>query len=68
VSGPLVIILLLPILILDIAAIVDLVTRRDLKVGKRLLWALVVLIFPAFGAAIYLLVRYKVFRTMRESM
>lgn len=61
-------IVLLPLLIFDIAAIVDLVTRRDLKAGKKLLWVLVVLIFPAVGAVTYLLVRYRVFRTMRESL
>jgi hypothetical protein len=61
-------IVLFPVIILDIVAIVDLVGRRDMKIGKKLLWGAIVLLAPAFGALIYLLVRYKIFQTVTKSM
>jgi hypothetical protein len=61
-------VILLPVIALDIAAIADLVIRKDLKVGTKLLWGLAVLLLPALGATIYLLARYKVFSTVRKSL
>jgi hypothetical protein len=61
-------VLLLPVIILDIAAIADIVVRRDFSIGKKVVWTLVVLLLPAFGAVIYLFARYKVFKTIRQAM
>jgi hypothetical protein len=61
-------IVLLPVLALDIAAIADLLIRRDISLGRKLLWALVILLMPALGATIYLLARFKIFSTVRRSL
>jgi hypothetical protein len=58
----------LPILALDVAAIFDAVTRKDLRLSSKILWVLTIFILPGLGAVIYLLARYKVFETMRRSM
>jgi hypothetical protein len=60
--------ILFPVIILDIVAIVDIVVRRDMSIGKKLLWGFVVLIAPAFGALAYLLVRYNIFKTVTKSL
>jgi hypothetical protein len=56
------------VIILDIVAIVDLVARRDMTIGKKIVWGLVVLLAPAFGALAYLLVRYNIFKTVTKSL
>jgi len=61
-------VIFLPVIALDIAAIADLVIRKDLKLSTKLLWGLAVLLLPAVGATIYLLARYKVFSTVRKSL
>jgi hypothetical protein len=57
-----------PLIILVVVAIVDLVLRKDMTLGKKLLWGLVVIVFPGIGPLIYLLARYRVFHALRRSM
>ena len=61
-------IILAPVIALDIAAIADLVIRRDQSLGTKLLWGLVIVLIPALGATIYLLARFKIFSTVRKSL
>jgi hypothetical protein len=61
-------IMFLPIFALVVATIIDLVLRRDVKLGTKILWGLVIILLPGLGSVIYLLARYKVFSTVRKSM
>jgi hypothetical protein len=46
-----------PLVCLWIAAIVDIIGRHDLHGGSKVLWLVVVLIFPWVGVLIYLIAR-----------
>ncbi|MGD9894174.1 MAG: PLDc N-terminal domain-containing protein [Dehalococcoidia bacterium] len=61
-------IILSPLIILVVVAIVDLFVRKDIPTGKKLLWGLVVVVFPGIGPLVYLLARYRVFQALRRSM
>ena len=57
-----------PLIILVVVAIVDLFVRKDITIGKKLLWGLAVIVFPGIGPLIYLLARYRVFHALRRAM
>ena len=57
-----------PLIILLVVAIVDLFVRKDMSIGRKLLWGLAVIVFPGIGPLIYLLARYRVFHAIRRSM
>ena len=47
---------LIPIILIWVVALADLFTRRDIR-GQKVLWLLVIVFIPIFGAITYLLVR-----------
>jgi uncharacterized membrane protein len=46
-----------PLVLLWVAALVDLFRRRGMSAVSRVLWLLFIVFFPVFGSLIYLLVR-----------
>ena len=48
---------IIPVLLLWGYAIVSLVGRRDLGVGAKLLWLLVILVVPIIGSVLYFMLR-----------
>jgi hypothetical protein len=47
----------IPLLIIWVLALVDIIRRRDLGTGSKVLWALAVLVVPIVGVIVYLIVR-----------
>ncbi len=48
------------VVIIDIAAIVDVIRRPDLAGGARILWVLLILVLPLIGAIAYLIARPRI--------
>jgi hypothetical protein len=48
------------ILVIDIAAIVDMIRRPDLTGGKKALWVLFIVVLPVIGLIAYLIARPRV--------
>jgi len=49
--------IVVPIIMLWVFALADLFRRNDMKPISKVIWLLVIIFFPIFGALIYLLVR-----------
>ena len=47
----------IPLLLIWVLTLVDLFRRHDLSTGRKVLWALVVLILPVIGVIIYFIAR-----------
>lgn len=47
----------IPLLLIWVLVLVDLFRRHDLSTGRKVLWALLVLILPVIGVIIYLIAR-----------
>jgi hypothetical protein len=47
----------IPLLLIWVLTLVDLFRRHDLSTGRKVLWALLVLILPVIGVIIYLIAR-----------
>jgi hypothetical protein len=47
----------IPLLIIWVLVLVDIIRRRDLGTGSKVLWALAALVFPIIGVIVYLVVR-----------
>ena len=47
----------IPLLLIWVLTLVDLFRRHDLSTGRKVLWALVVLILPVIGVIIYFVAR-----------
>jgi hypothetical protein len=47
----------IPLLIIWVLVLVDIIRRRDLGTGSKVLWALAALVFPIVGVIVYLIVR-----------
>lgn len=53
----LLVVIAIPLLLIWVLAVVDLVRRRDLSTGHKVLWALAVLLIPIVGAIVYFVAR-----------
>lgn len=49
--------IVIPLLLIWILTLVDLFRRHDLSTGRKVLWALVVLVLPVIGVIIYFIAR-----------
>ncbi len=47
----------IPLLLIWVLTLVDLVRRHDLSAGRKVLWALFVLVLPVLGVIIYFVAR-----------
>jgi hypothetical protein len=47
----------IPLLIIWVLVLVDIIRRRDLGTGAKVLWALAALVFPIVGVIVYLIAR-----------
>jgi hypothetical protein len=47
----------IPLLLIWVLTLVDLFRRHDLSTGRKVLWALVVLVLPVIGVIIYFVAR-----------
>jgi hypothetical protein len=47
----------IPLLLIWVLTLVDLVRRHDLSTGRKVLWAILVLILPVIGVIIYFVAR-----------
>ncbi len=47
----------IPLLIIWVLTLVDIIRRRDLGTGRKVLWALAVLVVPIVGVIVYFVVR-----------
>jgi hypothetical protein len=47
----------IPLLLIWVLTLVDLFRRHDLSAGRKVLWAIVVLILPVIGVIIYFVAR-----------
>jgi hypothetical protein len=47
----------IPLLIIWVLVLVDIIRRRDLGTGSKVLWALAALVFPIIGVIVYLVAR-----------
>jgi hypothetical protein len=47
----------IPLVIIWVLVLVDIVRRKDLGTGSKVLWALAALVFPLIGAIVYLIAR-----------
>jgi Phospholipase_D-nuclease N-terminal len=47
----------IPLLIIWVLVLVDIIRRRDLGTGSKVLWALAALVFPIVGVIVYLIAR-----------
>ncbi|MDP9301326.1 MAG: PLDc N-terminal domain-containing protein [Actinomycetota bacterium] len=55
------------VVIIDIAATVDVIRRRDLGGGAKVLWVLLILILPVLGVIAYVIARPSVVDTLEDS-
>lgn len=53
----LLVLIAIPLLLIWVLTLVDLLRRHDLSTGRKVLWALVVLILPVIGVIIYFIAR-----------
>jgi hypothetical protein len=53
----LLVLIAIPLLLIWVLAVVDLVRRHDLTTGRKVLWALAVLLVPVVGAIVYFVAR-----------
>ena len=53
----LLLVFLIPVLLLWGYAIVSLIGRRDLGIGGKLLWLILILVVPIIGAVLYFMLR-----------
>jgi hypothetical protein len=53
----LVVLIVIPLLLIWLLTLVDLFRRHDLSTGRKVLWALVVLLVPVVGVIVYFVAR-----------
>jgi hypothetical protein len=53
----LIVLIAIPLLLIWVLAVIDLLRRRDLTTGHKVLWGLAVLLVPIVGAIVYFVAR-----------